>query len=156
MLDIHIPGQEKLQIQQVVFDYNGTIALDGSLIQGVEEKIQALQKRLAVYIVTADTYGTVKEKCRSLGVTVKTCSQEGVSQWKKKFVEELEGKTLCIGNGLNDLEMFAAADISIAVMGPEGCCPALVTRADILVPSIIDALDMLVYTNRMKATLRND
>ena len=38
MLTIPIPGRSALQLQHIVLDYNGTIALDGELMPGVEDR----------------------------------------------------------------------------------------------------------------------
>ena len=44
--------------------------------------------------------------------------------------------------------------LSICVMGKEGCCGALLMHCDIVVTSIDDALDLLLKTGRLRATLR--
>ena len=45
-------------------------------------------------------------------------------------------------------------ELSICVIGKEGCCGALLTHCDIVVTSIDDALDLLLKTGRIRATLR--
>ena len=67
---------------------------------------------------------------------------------------ELTGGVACIGNGFNDIQMSDAADISICVIGREGCCGALINHCDVIVTSIEDALDLLIKTDRLRATLR--
>ena len=37
MIDIEIPGSTNFQINHLVLDYNGTLALDGELLEGVAE-----------------------------------------------------------------------------------------------------------------------
>lgn len=44
MIKIDIPGRETIEIEHVVLDYNGTIALDGQLIAGAAERIRELSK----------------------------------------------------------------------------------------------------------------
>ena len=46
MITIDIPGYKKLEIQHVVCDYNGTVAVDGKMIDGVCEIINDLSKDL--------------------------------------------------------------------------------------------------------------
>ena len=58
------------------------------------------------------------------------------------------------GNGFNDIKMFDIAGLSIAVMDKEGVCAALIPHADVLVRSAEEALDLLIYTDRLRATLR--
>lgn len=36
MLNLNIPGRERLEINHLVLEFNGTIAMDGELISGVE------------------------------------------------------------------------------------------------------------------------
>lgn len=40
------------------------------------------------------------------------------------------------------------------VLGPEGASPLALAAADVVVPSVEDALDLLLIPNRLKATLR--
>ena len=41
-MKIQIPGREVLDIQNIVFDYNGTVAIDGKLIDEVSKEINGL------------------------------------------------------------------------------------------------------------------
>ncbi|MGI5999043.1 MAG: HAD family hydrolase [Lutispora sp.] len=155
MLKYDIPGLGEINIENIVFDYNGTIAEDGELIEGVGELLLELKNYCNVYILTADTYGTVREKCRQLGIVVKTFPVEKASDYKKEMVINLGAeKTICIGNGFNDIEMFKTARLSIAVISREGCSGKLLAHADVVVHSIKDAVDILLNANRLKATLR--
>ena len=89
MLKYDIPGLGEINIENIVFDYNGTIAEDGELIEGVGELLLELKNYCNVYILTADTYGTVREKCRQLGIVVKTFPVEKASDYKKEMVINL-------------------------------------------------------------------
>ena len=153
MIRIEIPGRETLEIISVVLDYNGTIAADGELVPGAAEKIKKLCCMAQVCILTADTYGTVKEQCRGLGAAVKTFPRAKAALCKEEIVRSLGKGTACLGNGFNDIEMFDAADLSIAVIDSEGACAALLPHADILVRSAGEGLDLLLKTDRIKATL---
>ena len=42
MIVVTIPGIGKLGIKQIILDLNGTIALDGKIIQGVAERLGIL------------------------------------------------------------------------------------------------------------------
>ena len=155
MLIYHIPGLEEMEIENIVLDYNGTIALDGELIDGVKELLIKLKAYGNIYILTADTYGTVEAQCSDIGITIMTFPQGKAADYKKEIVERLGAhNTICIGNGFNDIEMFKAARLSIAVMGKEGCSGKLLGCADVVVHSIIDAIEILLKANRLKATLR--
>ncbi len=156
MLIFDIPGREKIEIENVVFDYNGTVALDGKLIEGVKEDIERLKEFVNIYILTADTYGTVRAECSDLGIEVKTFPKENASFFKKEIVEDLGADvSICIGNGFNDIEMFKVAALSIATIEEEGASGRLLAHADVVVKTIKNAMNLMLSENRMKATLRN-
>ena len=52
---VEIPGRETLEIKDIVFDYNGTIAIDGKLIGDVSKNINELSSSFNFYVITADT-----------------------------------------------------------------------------------------------------
>ena len=155
MIVIEIPGREPLRIDHVVLDYNGTVAADGMLLEGVGERINRLKEQVCVYVLTADTYGTVTRQCEPLGVTVRTFPREGAAGCKEEIVKGLEGGVACLGNGFNDIQMFDAARLSIAVLEQEGMRAALLGHASVLVNSIQDGLDLLLKPDRLRATLRS-
>ena len=75
---------------------------------------------------------------------------------KKNIVRELgNSKTICIGNGYNDIPMFKEAALSIAVIEKEGASAQLLLHADIVTNSINDALEILLNNKKIKATLRS-
>ena len=74
---------------------------------------------------------------------------------KREIVEGLDGGSLCLGNGFNDIPMFEVAALSIAILEGEGMAPGLLNRADILSRSILEALDIASDASKVKATLRN-
>lgn len=154
MLTIEIPGRQALKLSHLVLDYNGTVAVDGALLESVRRRIQQLKEYLTVHVLTADTYGTVAEECRSLGVEVETFPREGAALCKERIVKALAGGTVCLGNGFNDIQMFDAADLSVAVLEGEGLCAALLTHADVAAAGAADALDLLLKPDRLRATLR--
>lgn len=154
MIRIEIPGRDVIEIEHIVLDYNGTIALDGELVPGAAERIRTLSSLASVYVLTADTYGTVRAQCAGIGAEVKTFPRAGAADCKEEIVRALGGKTACIGNGFNDIKMFGTADLSIAVMDGEGVCAALVSHADVLVRGCCEGLDLLLKPDRLRATLR--
>lgn len=154
MIRIDVPGREIIEIEHVVLDYNGTIALDGQLIEGAAWRIRELCKSAHVYVLTADTYGTVRSQCDGLGAEVKTFPRVNAAECKEEIVRALGGKAACIGNGFNDIKMFDIADLSIAIMDGEGVCAGLIAHSDVLVRSAEEGLDLLLKTDRLRATLR--
>ncbi|QCX33115.1 ATPase P [Caloramator sp. E03] len=155
MLKFTIPGRGELNAENVVFDYNGTIAVDGIMSRDIKEMINELAGHAKVYILTADTYGTVKSQCEDLNVTLKTFPRDNAAVSKRDIVKALEGGSICVGNGYNDVEMFKICDLSIAIIGQEGCCGKLLSFADIVVNCPEDAFMLLLNPDRVKATLRS-
>lgn len=156
MIKIDIPGDKSFEINNVVFDYNGTIAEDGVLIPKVKELIlELVDKDIDVYIVTADTHDSVREQCKDLPVHIETFKKENAQEDKKRIVQSLGGEhTVTIGNGRNDAEMFKSSILSIVIIGKEGCCAKTLVEADIVVTNILDAVELILNPDRIKATLR--
>ena len=154
MITIDIPGRDMITIEHLVLDYNGTVAEDGQLIDGVEERMRALKDIVNIHVLTADTYGTVRAQCDPIGVHVETFPRAGAAKCKLEIVQRLGRHVMCVGNGFNDVLMFDAADLSVAVLEKEGTYAGLIAHADIVTRSIVDAFDLLIRTDRMRATLR--
>lgn len=156
MIELQIPGWGELAIQSLVLDFNGTIATDGKLIDGVKELLEEIHRQdVQIYVITADTNGTVRKECANLPVEVLVYDSGTVAVNKMELICRLGAlHTACIGNGRNDKKMFAASALSIAVLGQEGSFTQSAMTADILVSNILQALELLVYPHRLKATLR--
>jgi soluble P-type ATPase len=61
MLKIAIPSRKVLCLEYLLLDVNGTITLDGRLVSGVRERMEKLSVSLDVWLVSADTQGTLTE-----------------------------------------------------------------------------------------------
>ena len=112
---IEIPGYRTLEINNLVLDYNGTIARDGQLLPEAAQRITALAEQVPVYILTADTYGNVAAQCRPLNVCIKTFPQAGAAVCKARIVSDLGLGVCAVGNGFNDIPMFEISDECYAV-----------------------------------------
>ena len=154
MLKIKIPGREELVLNHLILDYNGTIAEDGEIIEGIRPRLAALARDLSIYVITADTHGTAARKCEGLPLKVLTFPTTEVGAIKAQEADKCAGGVITIGNGFNDIQMSDAAGLSICVIGKEGCCGALLRHCDVVVTSIEDALDLLLIPGRLRATLR--
>ncbi len=155
MIRFDIPGREPFAIDNIVFDYNGTIAVDGVLMEEVKPLVMELSKFVKMYVLTADTYGTVKKECEGLPFKVRAFPQERAAERKAEIVKSLSGGTACIGNGFNDIAMFDVASLSIAVINKEGMCTKLLPHADVFVLNIEDGLELFLHKDRLRADLRN-
>jgi soluble P-type ATPase len=156
---ISIPGRPTLHLQPLVLDVSGTLALDGNLSSGVAERLASLRRDLTVNLLTADTHGGQEEVDRSLNLkaTILPPTMPAVTQQALKgaYVSQLGASTVvAIGNGSNDALMLSKAALGIAVVGPEGLAVQALTAADVVCASINDALDLLLFPDRLRATLR--
>lgn len=157
MLEIIIPGHNDLSIQNIVFDFNGTLATDGKLKPALKEMLAEIKNftDIDIYILSSDTYGSVQNECRDIGIKVQVLSGKNGRIEKKEFVQALGTEnTICIGNGMNDTGMFEVCALSIVIIGEEGCSAKALMKADIAVKSSEDALMLLLNPKRITATLR--
>ena len=155
MLEINIPGDRKLQLKHMVLDYNGTIACDGDLIAGLKENLVALADRLQVHILTADTFGKARRGLEGIECELSILAPDAQDIGKLEYVKGLGAEhTVCVGNGRNDRLMLKDAALSMAVIQTEGTAVEALSSADLVVPGILEALDLLLHRRRLKATLR--
>ncbi|HLH21846.1 MAG TPA: ATPase P [Chloroflexota bacterium] len=154
-LKIEVPGWQTLELAHLVLDVNGTLTLDGMLIAGVGDRLIAVQRLVAVHLVSADTQGRLDAVAAELGLRAQRLTLGLEAEQKARFVQDLgAGQVVAVGNGANDVAMLQAAALGIAVLGPEGMAAAAIPAADVLVGSIHDALDLLSEPRRLIATLR--
>ena len=156
MVSIDIPGKGKMNIENLVLDFNGTIAYDGNIKNGIREKIQRVHEMgINIYILTADTYHQAAEQCKDMPVTLEIFDVDNAALSKREIVNNIDSKlTMTLGNGNNDVEMFEESILSVAVIGDEGCAVKAIFAADIITNNIDDAIDLLLNPHRIKATLR--
>lgn len=156
MINVAIPDFGALELEHLVLDFNGTLAVDGELLPGVAERLVALAPRLSIHVLTADTHGTAARSLESLPCSLAVAPPSDQGEAKRRFVEGLGAEhVVAIGNGRNDRLMLRAARIGIAVMQREGAAVATLAEADVIVPAIEDALDLLAHPLRLVASLRD-
>jgi len=155
MIRLDIPGKGIYEIENLVLDFNGTIAKDGRIHNKVKDRLNLLGKKLKVYILTADTRGDVEEKVRRLRVEVVRLEEGPEAEQKRDFVRKVgPQRTIAVGNGYNDHLMVKEAVLGIAVIGPEGAAKETVLNADVVVTDVLDALELILKPLRHRATLR--
>lgn len=152
MIRIDIPGRGVIKLTNAVFDVNGTIAVDGILIEGVVEHLQGLREHLSISILTAGTHGNLAEIEQGLGIPLHIIS---TGEDKARFVQQLGPEhVIAFGNGSNDAAMLRLAAIGIAVFATEGVSIQALQAADALARGPIDAIDLVLNPKRLIATLR--
>jgi P-type E1-E2 ATPase len=156
MLHVKIPGRDDLELQHLVLDVNGTLALDGALLTGVAERLDRLSASLQLHLLTADTHGRQREIDAELNLRATILTRDAPEDAQKAdYVRRLGARSVAaIGNGVNDGLMLREAALAIAVLGREGLAAAALREADVIAASIEDALDLLLRPRRLAATLR--
>jgi soluble P-type ATPase len=155
MLIYEIPGIEKLELEHVVLDYNGTVAVDGVLIPGVREILNRLSEKVAVHVITADTFGSAAKSLENVKCRIHIKPEGDQDRAKFDYVVSLGAeKTAAIGNGRNDILMLEKARLGICVILREGAFSGALIKSDIVCRDIIDALSLFENPLRLKATLR--
>lgn len=155
MLEIKIPALGQFIFKHIVFDFNGTLATDGTMTPTVESRLIALCKKMEVHVITMDTYGTVAAQLKHLPVQVAILDAERGTDEKEKYIQTLgSDRCIAVGNGSNDSKMLREAMLSIAVIGKEGLSQKALKDADIFFTSIDDVFDSLENPSRLTATLR--
>ena len=155
MIKIDIPGHDILDLEYLVMDYNGTLALDGKMFSGLEKLLNRLAENLKLHVITADTFGQVAENIKNVNCTLHIIDKDNQGQQKQVYVENLNAKKVCaIGNGANDAIMLKSSALGIALIQAEGASVETLVNADIVSTSIFDALELLLYPKRLLASLR--
>jgi soluble P-type ATPase len=155
MIRIPVPGRGSHDIENLVLDLNGTISVDGRIVRGVKEKLGELSGELEITVVTADTNRNAEGLLAGLPVLIHTIRENQENEQKLAVVlEKGKDNTVSIGNGSNDVSMLRESAIGICVLGREGASAEAMMASDVVVPSVNDALDLLLKPHRLRATLR--
>lgn len=161
MIELNIPGRGIIELEHLVSDVNGTIAVDGTLFDGMVRSLNGLKDRLQVHLLTADTHGRQGLIDQQLNMTAVRLqpggSEAGGSEagQKARYVNELGAShVIAFGQGANDAAMLKAAAIGVCVLSAEGAAVETLLAADIVVPDIYAALALLDKPLRLVATLR--
>jgi soluble P-type ATPase len=155
MIELDIPGRGVIRLQHLVSDVNGTLAVDGRLIDGAAHGLLALSDRLQIHLLTADTHGSQQTIDRQLGLQAVRIPGGGEAEAKAVYVRGLGAEVVvAIGQGANDAGMLRDAALGICVLGPEGAAVEALMASDVVAPNIQDALSLLAQPLRLVATLR--
>lgn len=156
MISLTIPGSTTLTLEHLVLDYNGTIAEDGEVITACIPLLHQLAKDLKIYVLTADTHGTVEQKLKDLPCMLHIIGDKEQDQLKLEFIRSLTPSTVAaFGNGRNDALMLNEAALGICLIQAEGANMKAVAAADIVCTNIVNGLTLLTQPNRLIATMRN-
>jgi soluble P-type ATPase len=156
VIQVDIPGWGTLTLHHIVLDYNGTMAVDGELIPGVSDRLGQMAESIEIHVLTADTFGVVRQAVSGIPCHLTVLGTQSQDLGKLEYVAGLgANQCVCIGNGRNDQLMLKEAALGIAVMQREGLYAGSLVAADLVVPDICTALDLLTHPMRLVAGLRS-
>ena len=154
MIFIERPGQGNLEIEFILIDFEGTLALDRRVHPKAKDKINLLSKRAKIYILTKEEKEHAEEVLRKVKAEIIYLTEGESSQKKLDLLRQLgANRTVAIGNGADDVPMIEEAGLGICVLGKEGTFSEAIKKADVVFMNILDTLDFLLKPLRQKATL---
>jgi len=156
MLKIDIPGYKTIQLEHLVLDYNGTLALDGEIIDGVKERLVLLSRDIQVHVLTADTFGHARSRLKNMECLFHLIGEGDQVLAKAEYVKGIGPEhVVSMGNGRNDRLMLEISALGIGLIQEEGGAVNTLISADVICRDILDALDLLLFPLRLMATLRS-
>jgi soluble P-type ATPase len=148
-----IPGHDQIEIKTLILDLNGTLSVSGVIPEGVKERLDILkEKGFKIVFFTGNTRNDADELAKHLGIAWELAKN---ADDKRRLALNLDPETcVSIGNGLIDLELMKAVKLRIVTVQAEGVHVQTLLHSDIVVPNILDALDLFIDDQRLIATLR--
>lgn len=151
-LRVEIPGRLTLELEFLLLDVNGTLSDRGQLVDGVAQRLDALQPTLQVELLSADTFGTLAAIAARLDIVARKAASADEKLEVLRSLDPL--RCVAVGNGANDALMLREAALGIGVIGSEGAASETVAAADVVCRSVVEALDLLLEPRALAATLR--
>jgi len=147
---MEIPNYGKIEAKTVIFDLNGTLGVEGKVSKEVKEFLKKLSEKYTIIVLSADTFGTLKEEFEGLNVKIERVKDGNDKMRKAQKYSPYIG----VGNGNNDIGMLENAELGICVIGEEGTSVEALLNSDIVVKDVRDAISLLLNEKRLIATLR--
>lgn len=148
-----VPEVGEIEINTIVFDLNGTLQVKGQIPEGVKPRLKKLSDLgFELIFFSGDARGNALEIAKELGINfIKTVS--GIEK-EQAFLKYDPSTTAAIGNARIDIGKFKHAKLSIATLQSEGIHTGILEHVDVIVPTIIDALDFFLDEGTFKGTMR--
>lgn len=154
MIHIQRSGQEPLEIDFILIDFEGTLAPDCRVHPKAKEKLNLLAKRAKIYILTKEEKEHVEEVLRKVNAEIVYLTEGESSKKKLDLLRQLGAtRTVAVGGGADDGPMIAEAVLGLCVIGKAGASAKAVKNADGVFTDILDTLDFLLKPLRQRATL---
>jgi soluble P-type ATPase len=154
MIPIQRPGRPPLEIHSLIVDFEGTLAQDERVSPKSKDRLNLLARRLRILVCFRNDEEKVRTILRRVNAEALKCCEGESGRLKAELLEKL-GKiqTAVVGNGADDAALFGEAALSLCVIGREGASAEALRRADVVFPSVVDALEFLLKPLRQRATL---
>lgn len=148
-----VPGVWEIQLDTIILDLNGTLTVHGVIPIGVKERIHSLRwLGYNIVLLTGDQRGTAKDICRELDINFQIAkSLEEKANCSAVYDPE---RVVAIGNARIDIGTFKHARVRIATLQSEWIHTGIIEHIDIIVPTIVDAFDLLLDADTFAATMR--
>ena len=149
----NIPKGNSIEINNIVLDLNGTLAVKGVVSEKTKLLIKELKKlEYRIVLISGDIRGNAKIIAEELEIELflGNTSEEKANQMQF-FNKE---NTAAIGNAKIDIGTFKNSILSVATLQAEGIHTAILKHVDIIVPSIEDALNLFIEKKSLEGTLR--
>ena len=155
MKTMTVPGWGSAELENLVLDLNGTLTESGDFIPGVIDYLEKMRAEgFRIYVLSGDTREALKQGLEEPADAEAVITRNGDE--KRDFVESIGAdRTVCVGNGNIDVEMFKAARLSICTIQAEGASLQAMLAADIVVTQINQAFEILLDPSKLIATLRS-
>ena len=154
MLTLLRPGQDPLEIESIFVDVEGALSSDGRVHPKAKDKINLLSKRTRIYLFAKGDPATWEKSLQKIKAEIVFVTEGMASNQKMDRLREVgAGRTIVIGNGLDDVDMIDEAGFGICVIGKEGASGEALKKADLVVLNVLDAFDFLLKPLRQRATL---
>lgn len=148
-----VPEVGEIEINTIVFDLNGTLQVQKQIPDGVKERLQKLTEMgMEMVFFTGDARGNAHLIAEELGISFKKCVNGAE---KEAAMSDYDPETTAaIGNARIDIGTFKNAKLAIGTLQAEGIHVGILEHIDVLVPSIVDALDFFIDDGAFRGTMR--
>ncbi len=116
MITILRSGQEPLEIDFILLDFEGTLASDRRVHPKAKDRINLLSKRTKIYILTKEEKILMEEVLKKVKADIIYLMEGEASQQKLDLLRQLgASRTVAIGNGVDDVPMIEASPLAIFI-----------------------------------------
>jgi len=149
----NIPQGESFEINTIVLDLNGTLTVNGILLEETKQLIIKLKElKYKIVLISGDIRGNAKTIADELEIELLLGKTSDKKALQMNFFDK--ETTAAIGNARIDIGTFKNAKLSIATLQAEGIHTEILKYIDIIVPNINDALNLFINKKSLEGTLR--